>query len=303
MHGRRPHRAAGDVQSKVARDSRAQHDRQRSGLHSVACPSSRQCTAVDDAGNEVTFNPASPGSPTPHQIAATRCRQWRARRAASAPPSTAPGIRSRSTRPRRAPRPRADRRGQHPTRRRVPVEQPMHRRRDRRQRGHLRPDLLCDPDPHPDRRQLGLNGVACPSTTQCTAVDANGQQVTFNPNSPGTPTPTTIDVSDLIGVACPSAVQCTAVDGFGKAVTFNPTSPGTDPHLDRRRQRPERGCVPDPCPVHRRRPRRAAGHVQPCRPGHPDPHHDRYRPQPERGCLPDPCPVHRRRRHRAAGDV
>ena len=38
-----------------------------------------------------------------------------------------------------------------------------------------------------------LDGVACPSTSQCTAVDGDGQQVTFDPTSPGTPTPTTID--------------------------------------------------------------------------------------------------------------
>ena len=38
-----------------------------------------------------------------------------------------------------------------------------------------------------------LDGVACPSTSQCTAVDFGGYEVTFNPNSPGNPTPTKID--------------------------------------------------------------------------------------------------------------
>ena len=61
-----------------------------------------------------------------------------------------------------------------------------------------------------------LNGVACPSATQCTAIDNTGHQVTFDPASPGTPTPTTIDGGNLlIGVACPSATQCTAVDYTG----------------------------------------------------------------------------------------
>lgn len=32
-----------------------------------------------------------------------------------------------------------------------------------------------------------LNGVACPSASQCTAVDAIGQQVTVDPGAPGTP--------------------------------------------------------------------------------------------------------------------
>jgi hypothetical protein len=50
--------------------------------------------------------------------------------------------------------------------------------------------------------------------------------VTFNPTSPGTPAPATIDSSDLYAVACPSAGQCTAVDGFGHEVTFDPTAPG-----------------------------------------------------------------------------
>jgi hypothetical protein len=38
-----------------------------------------------------------------------------------------------------------------------------------------------------------LQAVACVAANQCTAVDGGGQQVTFNPASPGTPTPTTID--------------------------------------------------------------------------------------------------------------
>src|SRR5437660_217240 len=38
-----------------------------------------------------------------------------------------------------------------------------------------------------------LAAVACPSSSQCIAVDQNGQAVTFNPGSPGSPTPTTID--------------------------------------------------------------------------------------------------------------
>ena len=73
-----------------------------------------------------------------------------------------------------------------------------------------------------------LTDVACPSASQCTAVDTGGHQVTFNPTAPGTPTPTTIDAGHwLTGVACPSASQCTAVDTEGHQVTFNPTAPGT----------------------------------------------------------------------------
>jgi len=75
--------------------------------------------------------------------------------------------------------------------------------------------------------QTKLDAVACPSTSECTAVDLAGRQVTFDPTSPGTPTPTTIDSTNpLYGVACPSASQCTAIDS-GQEVTFDPTSPGT----------------------------------------------------------------------------
>ena len=75
--------------------------------------------------------------------------------------------------------------------------------------------------------QHSLSGVACPSAAQCTAFDFSGQQVTFDPASPGTPTPTALDANGLDGVACPSATQCTAVDFSGQQVTFDPASPGT----------------------------------------------------------------------------
>jgi hypothetical protein len=69
-------------------------------------------------------------------------------------------------------------------------------------------------------------GVACPSTSQCTAVGGPAE-VTFNPTSPGSPAPTTIDGFPLDSVACPSTSQCTAVDDSGNEVTFDPTSPGS----------------------------------------------------------------------------
>lgn len=39
-----------------------------SGIEAIACPSTSQCTGIDDNDSEVTFNPASPGSPTEVQI-------------------------------------------------------------------------------------------------------------------------------------------------------------------------------------------------------------------------------------------
>jgi hypothetical protein len=67
--------------------------------------------------------------------------------------------------------------------------------------------------------------VACPSVAQCTVVDHQGREATFNPRAPGSPTLRTIDgTQDLVGVACPSASQCTAVDASGRELTFNPTA-------------------------------------------------------------------------------
>ena len=107
--------------------------------------------------------------------------------------------------------------------------------------------------------------MACPSTSQCTAVDSLGQQVTFDPAAPGTPTPTTIDSGGydaLNGVACPSTSQCTAVDSDGKQVTFDPAAPGTPTPttIDSTNILPA-GGVPVNQPVHRRRHRRPGGDV------------------------------------------
>ena len=80
-----------------------------------------------------------------------------------------------------------------------------------------------------------LFGVACPSATQCTAIDGSGQEVTFDPSAPGTPTPVTVGAGEsLNAVACPSATQCTAAatqwgtanQPTGYAVTFDPQTPG-----------------------------------------------------------------------------
>ena len=66
-----------------------------------------------------------------------------------------------------------------------------------------------------------------PVDDECTAVDEDGNEVTFDPISPGNPTPTSIDDNGLFAVACPSPSQCTAVDDRGDQVTFDPSSPGS----------------------------------------------------------------------------
>ena len=61
--------------------------------------------------------------------------------------------------------------------------------------------------------------------TQCTAVDVAGDEVTFNPESPGAPGIARIDSNPAVSLTCPTATECSAVDAVGKEVLFNPQSP------------------------------------------------------------------------------
>jgi hypothetical protein len=73
-----------------------------------------------------------------------------------------------------------------------------------------------------------VSRVACPSATQCTAVDFNGSEVTFDPRFPRSPRPAVeLDPYDLSSVSCPSVRQCTAIGGTSSdAITFDPRAPG-----------------------------------------------------------------------------
>ena len=161
----------------------------------VACPSSSQCTAVDNDGAEVTFNPGSPGSPvlvaidggdpTLNAIACPSSTQCTA----------------------------VDSFGNEVT---------------------FNPQSPGTPTPveatgqaQPGSNSLG--GIACPSTDQCTAINGQGQEVTFDPNAPGTPTlvATSSPEFDATAIACPSSSQCIVVDGTGNELAFNPQTPGT----------------------------------------------------------------------------
>jgi len=73
---------------------------------------------------------------------------------------------------------------------------------------------------------IRADALACPSTAQCTAVDTQGQEDTFDPQQATPPEPTAIDWgSDLSGIACPSTSQCSAVDNHGNEFTFDPQEP------------------------------------------------------------------------------
>jgi hypothetical protein len=70
----------------------------------------------------------------------------------------------------------------------------------------------------------GLTAISCPTTTMCVAVDAVGRAIGFAPANPGTPAPVRIDRgAPLLGVSCPSRSQCTAMGPYDES-TFNPLS-------------------------------------------------------------------------------
>jgi hypothetical protein len=76
----------------------------------------------------------------------------------------------------------------------------------------------------------GINGLACPSLTECVVVAQFWEELAFRPVS-GKPIAggrkmlgRSVERGELNGVSCSSAHECIAVDGSGAAVSFNPTS-------------------------------------------------------------------------------
>jgi hypothetical protein len=85
----------------------------------------------------------------------------------------------------------------------------------------------------------GLASVACPSALRCTAVDGDGNELTFEPLS------AVINAAGIVAlegggpsigsgggvmnsVSCPTTGQCTTVDDYGNEVSFNPASGAID---------------------------------------------------------------------------
>ncbi|HLH66453.1 MAG TPA: hypothetical protein VKV27_12180 [Solirubrobacteraceae bacterium] len=197
----------------------------------VACPSQSQCTAIDQGEREVTFNPASPGTPAPALIDNAGYLNGLACPSVSQCTVVDTAAREVTFNPTDPGNP-------------APVAIDSN--------ALLGPacpsvsqctavdsmayELTFDPNnpgaPTPKPvygRGDVVNVLACPTVSQCTAVDSGGYEVTFNPGNPGAPTPTSIDSGQFTGVsglACPSESQCTAVDNMGREITFAPTDPG-----------------------------------------------------------------------------
>ncbi len=171
-------------------------------LTAIACPATGQCTAVDSAGLEVTFNPAMPGGaatvlidpapagtpfaslagvacPSAGQCAAVDTAGREIAFDPTAPGSPAPAI--------------------------------------------VYPSGLASANPLTASSNT-LSAIACPSAGQCTAVGYQ-REFTFEPATPGSPKPITIAAESATGVACPATDRCTAVDSTGQEITFDPVAP------------------------------------------------------------------------------
>ena len=170
-------------------------------LDAIACPSMTQCTAVDDAGNEVTFDPHSPGSPVPHAIAGGVMLQ------SVACPSTSECVATYA--------------GTGTTH-------------------EITFDPVSPGTPRAVKidSEAGQAGsapyVACPTTSQCTAMSSFRDYTdwdTFNPTSPATVTKGSVAQIDagfagdaVAGLSCPSSRSCVVISGLGYVATFNPSS-------------------------------------------------------------------------------
>jgi hypothetical protein len=210
-------------------------------LTDVACVSDGQCTAVDVAGQEVTFDPASPGSAIPVRVAFDTGLEF------SGEPDGVVGVACGSASVCAA----ADLGGEmssfdplssapvvwFPNSSIAGLACPSAALCVAVGSGYQATvtgsEMAFDPgtqttasrtqnnqiDPHP------LESVSCPSETQCTAVDDEGDEVTFDPLSLGSATIAGLEGDAFDSVSCPVADQCTAVDIGGREITFDPQAP------------------------------------------------------------------------------
>jgi hypothetical protein len=209
------------------------------GLRAIACPTSSQCTAVSEGnfgggvgeeGHEVTFDPASPGSPTAVTVPSpgtaiacpspTQCTTvgqggveatFNPASPASATSATIDG-------------------GVWLLNVACPTISQCTAVNSQGE------EITFDPVSPVGATPVAIDsgfydsffGVACTSTSLCVATDNNGQEVTFDPVSPGSPSPIVVSsAGHYLQVACPVEHQCAVVEVLGNEVTFDPTSPGS----------------------------------------------------------------------------
>jgi len=98
--------------------------------------------------------------------------------------------------------------------------------------------IVIDTIPHPIDPYMTpfgpgtpLTRIACPTRSECVAVDESGNVFAFNPTSPRTSiivtrTPPALAGSQYLNLACPSATQCTIVGEY-HGVTLDPALPNS----------------------------------------------------------------------------
>jgi hypothetical protein len=158
-------------------------------LSAVACPEQTQCTAVDQVGQETTFNPTASsfaGSPvlvdTGGDLTSVACPS---NEQCTAVDVTGDEV---TFNPRSPGTPK-----------------------------------LENVDPQGGTARLS---VSCPSTTQCTAADdkSPGEEVTFDPAT-GKQISAALVGTNMSSLSCSSVSQCAAVTEEGDEVSFDPASP------------------------------------------------------------------------------
>src|SRR5205085_5079888 len=147
----------------------------------LACPSTSQCTLINGAGEEITFNPIAPGAPTPVGLHDT-VAGIQAFACASTTECTA-----------------VDDLGAEIT---------------------FNPQAPGTPKRVVVAGTLPLQAIACATSSECVATSSslgNGNvAVVFNPASGTTTRLQPLSTrAGVVTVTCPSISQCTAVDFFG----------------------------------------------------------------------------------------
>lgn len=205
----------------------------------VACPLISQCTAIDELGDEVTFDPrggaittaatVDPGARVVYSLTCPSAMQCTAvdldGRAVTFNPQSPAKRASRLLAPRRALLAVAcpsrfqctvvDSRGDEST------YNPWGARRG----------------PHVWLRAeagSGITGLACPTVTRCVVVDGAGEFVGFDPRAPGRPEPSRLLNDAAIAVVCPAAALCVVAGSRGERVTLAIDRADTKPSLSLR---------------------------------------------------------------------
>ncbi len=192
----------------------------------VACALVSQCTAVDETGDEVTFDPRSaavlsvatvdPGAQAVYALACPSDKQCTAVDLAGNAVTFNPRLPASSSSRRLTPNNDALLGIACPT-----TDQCTAVDQDRY-------EITFDPGKSGGRRHVllgtelgtGITGLACGSATRCVVVDGAGEAVGFNPRSPGKPKPVQVLNDSAVGVVCPSASECVLASSGGERVTF-----------------------------------------------------------------------------------